>query len=131
MTRNQIRRCSSVEAASFTASSRKRLRSSAAGFFRSTSGAVRTWSSSQPSSRRLRAPAASESLALKNRGFDDIKDVEPGELIHVRPEGYTKSAWLSSELREFPATAISILDLVRGEKPTFLGEALPIFAEGR
>lgn len=32
--------------------------------------------------------AASESLPLHNKGFKDIRDLEPGELIHVRPEGY-------------------------------------------
>ena len=37
--------------------------------------------------------AASESLPLANKGFGDLQDLEPGHLIHVRPEGY--------EIREF------------------------------
>ncbi len=32
--------------------------------------------------------AASESLALANKGFEDLRDLEPGHLIHVRPDGY-------------------------------------------
>ncbi len=46
----------------------------------------------------------------------------------VRPEGYATRSLLYSELREFPATTLSVLDLLRGKKPTFLGEPLPIFA---
>ncbi len=37
--------------------------------------------------------AASESLALANKGFRDLQDLEPGHLIHIRPEG--------CEIREF------------------------------
>ena len=32
--------------------------------------------------------AASESLALANKGFENIQDLPPGHLIHVRPGGY-------------------------------------------
>ncbi len=45
----------------------------------------------------------------------------------VRPEGYARSSLFYSEVREFPSTAVSILDLMIGAKPTFLGEPLPIF----
>ncbi len=31
--------------------------------------------------------AASESIALKNRGFEEIHDIEPGTLVHVTREG--------------------------------------------
>jgi amidophosphoribosyltransferase len=40
--------------------------------------------------------AASESTALANRGFREIHDVEPGELIHVRPEGVQKYRYADS-----------------------------------
>ena len=43
--------------------------------------------------------AASESLALSNRGFTDIHEVEPGELIHVRPEGVTRQRFAESKRR--------------------------------
>lgn len=45
----------------------------------------------------------------------------------VRPEGYARSALLSSEIREFPSTAFALVDLISGRQPTFLGEPLPIF----
>lgn len=45
----------------------------------------------------------------------------------VRPEGYARSSLFYSQMREFPSTALSVLDLMRGKKPTFLGEPLPIF----
>jgi amidophosphoribosyltransferase len=45
--------------------------------------------------------AASESLALRNRGFDEIHDVEPGELIHVTPAGYTKHRFAESKRKAF------------------------------
>ncbi len=49
----------------------------------------------------------------------------------VRPEGYSTRALVSSQLREFPATAMAVFDLLRAVKPTFLGEPLPIFAKDR
>lgn len=42
-------------------------------------------------------------------------------------ERYSARALLSSQLREFPSTVLSVFDLLRGEKPTYLGEPLPIF----
>ena len=45
----------------------------------------------------------------------------------VSSERYSSRALLSSQLREFPSTALSVFDLLRGEKPYFLGEPLPIF----
>ena len=47
----------------------------------------------------------------------------------LRPNGYSSRSMLSSVLREFPATALSVFDLLRGEKPYYLGDPLPIFAE--
>lgn len=45
--------------------------------------------------------AASESIALKNRGFPEIFDLQPGELLHVRPEGYWKHRFAESRRRAF------------------------------
>jgi len=45
----------------------------------------------------------------------------------VSSERYSARALLSSQLREFPSTALSVFDLLRGEKPTYLGDPLPIF----
>lgn len=45
----------------------------------------------------------------------------------MRPTGYARGSLLSSTIREFPATALSVLDLLRNEQPTYLGEPLPIF----
>ncbi len=42
-------------------------------------------------------------------------------------ERYSARAMLSSQLREFPSTALSVFDLISGTKPTFLGDPLPIF----
>lgn len=47
----------------------------------------------------------------------------------VRPTGYSRRSLLQSQLREFPATVMAVLDLLRGEKPTFLGEPLPILPD--
>jgi SanA protein len=44
----------------------------------------------------------------------------------VRPEGYRVPQLVRSQIREIPATALAALDLLRGEKPTFLGDPLPI-----
>mgnify|MGYP005840662089 CR=1 FL=1 len=43
--------------------------------------------------------AASESVALANRGFREVRDVEPGELIHVRPEGVRRLRFAESPRR--------------------------------
>ena len=45
----------------------------------------------------------------------------------MRPTGYARGSLLSSQLREFPATALSVFDLLLVEQPTYLGEPLPIF----
>jgi len=45
--------------------------------------------------------AASESLALTNQGFTNVKDVEPGELIHVRPEGVRKHRFAEAPRKAF------------------------------
>ena len=47
----------------------------------------------------------------------------------VRPTGYARGSMLSSLFREFPATALSVLDLVRKAQPMYLGEPLPIFGD--
>jgi SanA protein len=47
----------------------------------------------------------------------------------VRPEGYAADSLVVSEIREFPSTAKSVFDLLRGKKPYYLGDPLPIFAE--
>jgi SanA protein len=47
----------------------------------------------------------------------------------MRPTGYARGSLFYSQIREFPATALSVLDLVRNEQPTYLGEPLPIFGE--
>jgi amidophosphoribosyltransferase len=45
--------------------------------------------------------AASESVALANRGFSDIRDLDPGHLIHVRPEGYRILPFAESPRKAF------------------------------
>ena len=45
--------------------------------------------------------AASESIALKNRGFDEIHDVEPGMLIHVTRRGLRKKRFAESPRTSF------------------------------
>ncbi|MBL8131981.1 MAG: YdcF family protein [Anaerolineae bacterium] len=47
----------------------------------------------------------------------------------LRPQGYSRRAVLSSEIREFPSTALSLFDLLRGDLPTYLGDPLPIFVD--
>ena len=47
----------------------------------------------------------------------------------MRPTGYSWRSLLVSELREYPSTALSVLDLLRGQQPTFLGDPLPIVVE--
>lgn len=44
----------------------------------------------------------------------------------MRPTGYYWRSLLASELREYPSTALSVLDLLRGKLPTYLGDPLPI-----
>jgi SanA protein len=45
----------------------------------------------------------------------------------LRPNGYAQRSLLWSEVREFPATALAVFNLLRGDKPYFLGDPLPIF----
>jgi SanA protein len=47
----------------------------------------------------------------------------------VRPIGYSRASMLSSQLREYPSTLLSIVDLLFRQKPTFLGDPLPIFPD--
>ena len=56
-------------------------------------------------------------------GIDSVGVAADG----MRSEGYSRRALLTSEVREFPATALSVLDLIRNKRPTYLGEELPIF----
>lgn len=50
----------------------------------------------------------------------------------LRPTGYAFRSLLVSEVREFPSTALSVFDLLRGDLPYYLGDPLPIFdAQGR
>jgi SanA protein len=44
----------------------------------------------------------------------------------MRPGGYGEGTLFNSQVREFPSTALAIFDLLRGSKPTFLGDPLPI-----
>jgi len=44
----------------------------------------------------------------------------------MRPGGYETHTLLMSQLREFPSTVLSVINLLSGQKPTFLGEPLPI-----
>ena len=47
----------------------------------------------------------------------------------LRPRGYARISLLRSEMREFPSTALSVFDLLRGAQPTYLGDPLPILTE--
>jgi SanA protein len=48
-----------------------------------------------------------------------------------RAEGYTSDSLFYSTVREFPSTALVVFDLIRGKKPYYLGEPLPIMAAVR
>ena len=45
---------------------------------------------------------------------------------YQRPEGYNERHLRQSQIREIPATTLAVLDLVRGRKPRYLGDPLPI-----
>lgn len=45
----------------------------------------------------------------------------------VRPEGYSRSMLLTSQLREYPSTAFALIDLITAKRPYYLGDPLPIF----
>ncbi|MCZ6793964.1 MAG: amidophosphoribosyltransferase [Planctomycetota bacterium] len=76
--------------------------------------------------------AASESLPLTNKGFEDVKDLEPGCLVHVRPEGYEIRRFAESERKAycffewvyFANVASTINDRSVYVTRTRLGEAL-------
>jgi SanA protein len=61
-------------------------------------------------------------LTCNNLGIDAV-----GEAAD-RPAGYRTRSMFYSQVREFPATAMAMLDLLRRPKP-ILGEPLPIFAD--
>jgi SanA protein len=50
---------------------------------------------------------------------------------YVRLEGYAADSLLYSQTREFISTTLSVFDLLRGAKPYFLGDPLPIFSDLR
>ena len=45
----------------------------------------------------------------------------------MRPTGYSRRSITISQMRELPSTAMALLDIITGRKPTYLGEPLPIF----
>ncbi len=45
--------------------------------------------------------AASESVALQNRGFSDVREVEPGTLVHVTAEGVRTATFAEAPRRAF------------------------------
>jgi SanA protein len=45
----------------------------------------------------------------------------------MRPNGYSRRSITWSQIREFPSTALSMVDLLVGRQPTYLGDPLPIF----
>ena len=47
----------------------------------------------------------------------------------LRPNGYAGSALFRSSIREFPSTALALLDVASGKQPTYLGDPLPIVVE--
>lgn len=46
-----------------------------------------------------------------------------------RPQGYKLSSMVRSQIREIPATSLAAFDLIRGRKPKFLGDPIPIVEE--
>jgi SanA protein len=48
---------------------------------------------------------------------------------YQRPVGYQFRTMVFSTVREFPATALAVVDLLRRPQPTYLGEPLPIVAQ--
>jgi len=61
-------------------------------------------------------------LTCNQLGIDSI-GVAADEM---RPEGYNERMLRYSQMREFPATWMAVVDLVRDRQPTFLGDPLPI-----
>lgn len=76
--------------------------------------------------------AASESIALTNRGFSDVKNVEPGELVHVTKDGIKVERFATSSRKAhcffewvyFANVASTINDRSVYVSRTRLGEAL-------
>ena len=76
--------------------------------------------------------AASESLALTNQGFENLENLEPGCLVHVRPDGFnverfaesTRRAYCFFEWVYFSNVASTINDRSVYITRTRLGEAL-------
>ena len=68
-----------------------------------------------------RAPLTCNGLGVESVGV--AADV-------MRPTGYARSSMLISQVREFPSVGFAFLDLIVGRQPTYLGEPLPIFADG-
>ena len=76
--------------------------------------------------------AASESLALVNQGFTNVRDLEPGHMIHVRPEGIRVEQFVETKRKAhcffewvyFANVASKINDRSVYVARTRLGEAL-------
>jgi SanA protein len=49
---------------------------------------------------------------------------------YQRPTGYARRSLNWSRVREFPATVVALLDVIRREPAPILGEPLPIFDDG-
>ena len=47
-----------------------------------------------------------------------------------RPWGYSRRSLTYSQIREFPATAVAVLDVLRRQEPPVMGEPIPIL-QGR
>ena len=50
-------------------------------------------------------------------------------VVATRSSGYSRRMLLYSEIREYPATGMAVLDLISGRKPTYLGDTEPIFED--
>jgi SanA protein len=48
-------------------------------------------------------------------------------VVATRSTGYSRDSLLFSQLREYPATGMALVDLISDRKPTFLGPREPIF----
>lgn len=64
-------------------------------------------------------------LTCRSLGIDAV-----GVVAEIqRPRGYLTRSVIYSELREIPATALAVLDVLREPEPAFLGDPIPIHAE--
>jgi SanA protein len=50
-------------------------------------------------------------------------------VVASRPQGYSHAMLLYSEIREYPATGMALMDLLVNRQPTYLGDPEPIFQE--